>query len=245
MARAAAASMVASALASAAVLAACSDSDPCAGAETFLRIDIDSATVDTIDALQLDVVYGDLHSTTGTSAGGLTKLPVSTAIILDLSPNPAAVRVDVVAAGVLAFVALGTGAASRMLSVGEHATLQISLAPVDPCTDGRLYCGGNTVAGDFNTLYRCNVGAVPTARGRCPAGCIAHPGGDDACASGAVCQDGGKYCGGDKIEGDPQLLYVCAAGAGTMPKQCANGCVIRSGTDDICRAAAASSVSVR
>jgi hypothetical protein len=218
------------------VLGACSDDgDACDGAATCLRIDIDSLTVHTIDELQLDVVYGDLHATTATSTGGLSNLPVSTAIIIDL-PTLSNPRVDVVAAGILADIALGTGAASRMLSVGEHATLQISLAPVNPCTDGRLYCGGNTVTGDFNTLYRCNVRAVPTARGRCIAGCVVHPGDNDACGAGAACQDGGKYCGGDKLEGDPQTLYVCAAGAGAMPKLCANGCVVRPGSDDICRA---------
>src|ERR1041384_3756071 len=185
------------------LLAACGDPDLGDGAATCLRIDVDSLTVDTIDTLELDVVYGDLHSTTATAAGGLSKLPVSTAVILD-PPDLSTVRVDVVAAGVLADNALGTGAASRMISVGEHATLPISLAPVTPCTDGRLYCGGSTVTGDFNTLYRCNARAVPTARGRCTAGCVVHPGDNDACAAGALCQDGGKYCGGDKLEGDPQ-----------------------------------------
>ncbi|HSR96949.1 MAG TPA: hypothetical protein VLM79_07865 [Kofleriaceae bacterium] len=229
--RAAAASVIAFG----ALLAACSDSDPCDGAATCLRIDIDSATVDAIDELQLDVVYGDLHSTTATSAGRPLQLPVSTAIFLEL-PDASPVRVDVVAAGILADTALGTGVASRMIAMNQHSALQISLGPVNPCTDGRLYCGGNTVTGDFSTLYRCNVRAVPTARGRCTAGCVVHPGESDACGASAVCQDGGKYCGGDKLEGDPQTLYVCAAGAGTMPKLCANGCVIRPGSDDICRA---------
>jgi hypothetical protein len=225
-----------------ALVAACSDndSDPCDGAATCLRIDIDSLTVATIDELQLDVVYGDLHSTTATSAGRRSQLPVSTAIILDL-PGSSTVRVDVVAAGILADTALGTGAASRMIAEGEHASLQIRLAPVNACTDGRLYCGGDTVAGDVSTLYRCNVRAVPSARGRCAAGCVMHPGENDACAAGALCQDGGKYCGGDKVEGDPQTLYVCAAGAGTMSRLCPSGCVVRPSTDDICRAAAATS----
>ena len=216
------------------LLAACSDSDPCDGAGTCLRIDVDSLSVDTIDTLQLDVVYGDLHSTTATGAGGLSRLPVSTAIILDL-PAFSTVRVDVVAAGILAGNALGTGAGGRTIASGAHATLQIQLESAPACSDGRLYCGGNVVVGDFNTLYRCNAGGVPTARGRCVASCVVHPGENDACGASGPCQDGGRYCGGDKLEGDPQTLYVCAARVGTMPKLCANGCLVRPGTDDICQ----------
>ena len=43
------------------------------------------------------------------------------------------------------------------------------------------------------------------------------------------------YCGGDKLDGDPQTLYVCMAGAGTSPQRCAAGCVVRAGNDDACR----------
>jgi len=38
-----------------------------------------------------------------------------------------------------------------------------------------------------------------------------------------------------KLAGDPQTLYVCSNGAGTSPKVCANGCLVRSGDDDACR----------
>src|ERR1044071_1866781 len=129
----AAAGFLACGIASGLALVACSDGDPCDGAATCLRIDIDSLTVERIDELQLDVVYGDLHSTTSPTAGESSQLPLSTAIILDL-PSLSTVRVDVVAAGIVADTALGTGAASRMISEGEHAVLPIRLAPVENCT---------------------------------------------------------------------------------------------------------------
>lgn len=52
----------------------------------------------------------------------------------------------------------------------------------------------------------------------------------------AACTAGAFYCGGDKLAGDPQTVYVCAAGAGTQPMTCANGCVVAAaGSDDHCR----------
>jgi hypothetical protein len=43
------------------------------------------------------------------------------------------------------------------------------------------------------------------------------------------------YCGGDKLDGDPQTLYRCMAGVGTSPFTCPAGCAVRSGGDDMCR----------
>ena len=58
-------------------------------------------------------------------------------------------------------------------------------------------------------------GGVPLARGVCRYGCIVHPGPTTtACGAGGTCTDGGFYCGGDKLDGDPQTLYRCSAGAG-------------------------------
>jgi hypothetical protein len=50
-----------------------------------------------------------------------------------------------------------------------------------------------------------------------------------------VCVVGGKYCGGDKLVGDPSTLYVCNAdGSGTVLEQCANGCSVNPGVNDTC-----------
>ena len=220
--------------------AACSDDDPCAGAATCVRIDVESAAIAKIariDQLELDVVYGDHHATTTTQAAGgrTTELPLATAIVLDL-PGGDPVAVGVVAAGKLGASVLGTGAGSTMVAPRQHAAIAIALSPTADCNAGAFYCGGDQLAGDPRTLYQCNAGGVPIARGACRDGCLVRPGKDDAChGGGGTCVDGGTYCGGDKLDGDPQTLYVCMAGAGTSPQRCAGGCVVRTGSDDACR----------
>ena len=49
------------------------------------------------------------------------------------------------------------------------------------------------------------------------------------------CTDGGLYCGGDELDGDPQALYRCQAGVGVRVEVCAAGCVIETSRDDHCR----------
>ena len=218
-------------------IAACADDDPCAGAATCVRVDVHSATVSSIDQLELDVLYGALHATTTTQASGghTTQLPLATAIVLDV-PGTDPIAVSIVAAGKLGANVLGAGAGSTTITPDHHATLDIDLAPIDACTAGAFYCGGDKLAGDPQVLYQCNAGGVPLARGRCLAGCTTRPGKDDQCSAGATpCRDGGAYCGGDQLAGDPQTLYVCTAGAGTSPTPCANGCVVHTSGDDACR----------
>lgn len=219
------------------VVAACGDPDPCdeiAGA--CLVVEVTSATVDRIDQLELDIVYGDHHGTTTTQAPGgrVVSLPLSTVIAIE---NSASLAVGVVAAGKLGGVVLGTGAASVSLGAGAHDTITIELAPIAECVAGGLYCGGDKLAGDPETLYQCNGGGVPLARGVCASGCSVRPTADDTCrASAGTCVDGGLYCGGDKLDGDPQRLYRCSAGAGVAGVVCADGCIIgAAGTDDSCR----------
>ena len=222
------------------VAAGCDDGDPCAGRQTCLRVDVaaaPTAAIAKIDQLELDVVYGARHATTTTQAPGgrTTELPLATAIVLDV-PGTDAIAVGVVAAGKLGASVLGTGAAATTIAPQRHAQIQIELSPTADCNAGAFYCGGDQLAGDPQTLYQCNAGGVPIARGACSAGCVVRPGKDDACrGAGGACQDGGRYCGGDKLDGDPQTLYVCMAGAGTSPERCADGCVVRPGSDDACR----------
>ncbi len=211
-------------------------------ARRLLRVDVVSATISTIDQLELDVVYGDRHATTTTQAPGgrTTPLPLSTAIVLDEDvldrTGDAPLAIGVVAAGKLGASVLGTGAASASVAPGAHARMVLELSPIEDCTAGAFYCGGDRLAGDPQTLYQCNAGGVPIARGVCASGCLVRPTRDDVCrASPGVCQDGGRYCGGDKLDGDPQTLYVCMNGAGTSPVACPDGCVVRDGVDDVCR----------
>jgi hypothetical protein len=218
--------------------AACSgDDDPCAGASTCVRLDVESATVERIDLLELDVVYDGRHATTTTQAGGghTTALPLSTAIVLDDTGSDP-IAVGIVAAGKLGASVLGTGAASTTVAPGRHVTVALELSPTAACNAGARYCGGDMLAGDPQTLYACNAGGVPIARGVCPAACSVRPGKDDVClASGGSCRDGGSYCGGDKLDGDPQTLYRCMAGVATTATPCPSRCIVRPSDDDVCQ----------
>ena len=185
-----------------AALACAGDDHPCdgaAGACVAVRVDSDAA--DEIDQLELDVVYGDRHATTSTQADGgrAVPLPVVTAIAVDvagLDPG-ASLAVGVVAAGKLGGLLVGTGAGSAAVSGGARADIDITLAPVQECTPGGHYCGGDQLAGDPDTLYTCIEDSVPQARGLCTAGCQVQAADDDVCrADGGTCVEGGTYCGG-------------------------------------------------
>lgn len=226
-------------LACAALLGGCGDPDPCAEiAGTCLAVRVDSSIAGEIDQLELDILYGDRHATTTTQAEGgrVVALPVTTAIELEPAGTEP-IWVGVVAAGKLSGVVLGTGAGSAELTPGDRGLIEIRLAETRDCVAGGFYCGGDKVAGDPDTLYQCNAGGVPLARGRCEYGCVIRPGDDDVCrGGGGTCVEGGFYCGGDKLDGDPQTLYRCEGGVGTAGVECADGCVVSPpGTDDVCR----------
>ena len=220
------------------ILAACNgESDPCDGvASACITVRVNSSTIDAIDQLELDVLYGDRHGTTATQpdGGGTVELPIATKIVLELD---AATVVGVVAAGKLAGNVLGTGAATTTVRAGERAMIELVLAEPAVCVAGAFYCGGDKLAGDPQTLYQCNGGGVPLARGRCAFGCVVRPTEDDICDGGPMtCEEGGFYCGGNEVDGDPSTLYRCVGGAGTAPMRCADGCVIApAGSDDHCR----------
>jgi hypothetical protein len=116
------------------------------------------------------------------------------------------------------------------------ASCTSSGAPSTPCVVGRSYCGGNKISGDPNTLYRCSDDAgsgvlIKKCGGGCRIGAET-----DACDAPLLCTPGGYYCGGDKIDGDPNVLYRCGdAGTPTVVRTCPNGCSINPGNDDSCR----------
>lgn len=215
-------------------LAACGTDGPCddrAGACIAITVEGD---ISRIDQLEVDLLYAGLHRTTSSrpSGGGTTGLPLELAIAIDVS---AETPVGIVAAGKLSGNVLGTGSASTTLDANLHTTLSLVLAPPDDCTAGALYCGGDKLAGDPETLYQCNGGGVPLARGVCLGECAIRPNNDDTCRGVGTCVEGGNYCGGDKLDGDPQTLYRCTAGAGTNPRLCTDGCIVNKDADDRCR----------
>ncbi len=216
-------------------LACGSDPDPCATAPgACIALRVDSDTVDAIDLLELDILYGDSHDTitTALDTNEAVALPIVTSIALDIA---APTEVGVVAAGKLSGGVLGIGAASTTLDANQRVDLDLVLAPRSTCVTGGDYCGGDELAGDEDTLYRCTDG-VPIARGRCVHGCTVRPGIDDGCAGGPMtCVTGGFYCGGNEVVGDPASLYRCDAGQGVDRMMCPNGCMIAEpGNDDFC-----------
>lgn len=216
-------------------LASCADRDPCDGvAGRCITLHVESASVERVDQLELDVLYGDLHGTV-TTGNGVVDLPLATAI--ELADAADTLAVGIVAAGKLGGNVLGAGAAQTSLAASAHVELSLELAAPPTCQAGAYYCGGDKLPGDPGVLYQCNGGGVPLARGRCANDCLVRPTQDDVCDAGpATCIDGGFYCGGDKLLGDPQSLYTCSAGAGTARMVCPNGCVIEpSPNDDHCR----------
>jgi hypothetical protein len=103
-----------------------------------------------------------------------------------------------------------------------------------PSGDG-LYCGGDGVSGDANTLYRCTGGNLAVVE-LCATKCQTLPAGqNDRCASGCPSGDG-LYCGGDQVNGSSNILYRCTGGALSVAQQCANGChVAPPGQNDSCQ----------
>jgi hypothetical protein len=218
-------------------LAACSNinMDPCAGAATCVSLDVDSLFVESIDQLELDVVYADLHATTTIGmAGTPVSLPLAIPLTLDLPKSPL-IQIELVAAAKLRGALLGAGAASTTVQQGYHGALRIFVEPVDPCTEGAVYCGGTIgILRDGQTLYRC-TGGVPIFYARCSSGCSPHFEAQGECFGGGLCRDGGAYCGGHVLDGDPSTLYVCMRFEGTTPTQCPNGCLVRGDGDDACK----------
>jgi len=113
----------------------------------------------------------------------------------------------------------------------------------DQCTSGPgscpsgngLYCGGDGVNGDPNTLYNCNNGNL-TVLQACANGCQRMPAGvNDQCAAGKCVNGDGLYCGGDGVTGDPGTLYRCTAGDVSLLEVCGHGCQrMPAGVDDQC-----------
>lgn len=226
-------------LAGAAALLGCSDDPaPCtdlAGACIALELRAAAGAGERLDLLEIDLLYGSVHATTSTQAanGRTTSLPIATAVAFPALTAPTAIGIVVV--GKLAGAVQSSGSATAMLAADEQLALVIDLGAPHSCTLG-LYCGGDKVPGDPDTLYECNTGGVPHARGRCAGGCVVDPGEDDYCrGTGGPCTETGTYCGGNELDGDPQTLYTCTNGRASAPRACNNGCEIRPGLDDRCR----------
>ena len=107
------------------------------------------------------------------------------------------------------------------------------------CPNKGYYCGNDGLGKDANNLYYCSAaGANPSLSTDCSFTCVTMPkGSDDKCTSGSCSAvNTGYYCGGDKITGDKNTLYLCKSSKPAGAKYCANGCVVApSGQDDYCK----------
>ncbi len=210
------------------------DGDPCgATAGTCATIRVTSTGIARVDSLELDVSYGDGHGTAITMLAAPAALPVETGVALDVTLP---VGLGVVVAGRLDGQVLGTGFAATELAGG--ATLVVAIEPpAMVCVATGTYCGGDKVAGDPETLYRCGAQGMAYARGACASGCQIGTNRDDTCYGGGPrCTTGTRYCGGDKVDGDPRTLYTCQAdGTGVTSEACVNRCEVVAGHPDTCR----------
>lgn len=105
------------------------------------------------------------------------------------------------------------------------------------CVSGGYYCGGEQVPGDTRSLYRCNPDGSVTRFYKCATACVVSPPGkDDACSPATTCKVNGTYCGGDKVNGDPDVLYKCLTGGGvSVVQRCTKGCQVNPNDDDACK----------
>ena len=105
------------------------------------------------------------------------------------------------------------------------------------CVSGGYYCGGEQVPGDTRSLYRCNPDGSVTRFYKCATACVVSPPGkDDACSPATSCKVNGTYCGGDKVNGDPDVLYKCLTGGGvSVVQRCTKGCQVNPNDDDACK----------
>ena len=136
----------------------------------------------------------------------------------------------------VAFVAFSTVACWSFDYVAPPADADAPDARV-PCVEGGLYCGGDRLVGETTILYRCQRTGSGTVVARCAERClVSPPGKDDACSAATSCVTGGSYCGGDKVNGDPDVLYRCGSGSTTtVIERCARGCAVNTGRDDACK----------
>ena len=110
------------------------------------------------------------------------------------------------------------------------------------CPNNGLYCGGDYIQGDANTLYRCSNHSLSVVQS-CSGGCQVNSNGvDDACKAAPPppqstwCPNDGLYCGGDYIQGDANTLYRCSSHSLAPQSYCASGCQVQpDGSDDYCR----------
>jgi hypothetical protein len=212
-------------------------SDPCdAAAGTCVLLHINGLNVPAIDQLQLEITFGEFHSTTTTGTlGTQVPLPTVTTLMIDL-PSPPTFDVSLIAIGKLNGLVVGEDYTSTTVFMGEHTSVFLDLQQILPCTEGALYCGSiNGLHVDFKALYRC-VGGIPSYYASCPNSCYSPSSTGATClGSGALCRDNGTYCGGNQVNGDPNTLYVCHSFQGTDPMPCPRGCQIRGDGQDACK----------
>ncbi|HEU4728951.1 MAG TPA: hypothetical protein VFT22_13700 [Kofleriaceae bacterium] len=77
-------------------------------------------------------------------------------------------------------------------------------------------------------------GGVPIYSQHCDMGCQPYHDAPGTCFRPEVCREGGTYCGGHLVDGDPGTLYVCRSGDGTAPVQCPLACLFHGDGDDEC-----------
>lgn len=122
------------------------------------------------------------------------------------------------------------GDTSVFVSAEPHeATAPGPRASQTACTNIGLVCGGDGNPGEPRILYRC-LGGHLTFERSCASGCQRGRGNaDDACKPrppAVHCSMDGWFCGGDRVDGDPNVLYRCADQGLYIESVCSAGCAV-------------------
>lgn len=128
------------------------------------------------------------------------------------------------------------GCRSATVQQGHRTSISLLLWPFERCLEGALYCGGlGLVLADTQSLYRC-TGGVPLYYARCSSGCTPFQDANGYCVgTGGRCRDGGAYCGGHALDGDPFTLYICEGSRGTEARKCSGACLVQGDGNDACQ----------
>lgn len=139
--------------------------------------------------------------------------------------------------GVACFVSADANTAGGGGGAGGGTGSSTGSPNIATCALGAgMYCGGNGGGADKSALYRCSGGA-PSVASTCAMGCEwrVSPQ-NDACRTSATCPNGaGRYCGGNGVSGDPDVLFECGGGRIAAVQRCNRGCVRKAvGLNDVC-----------
>jgi hypothetical protein len=147
--------------------------DPCSGiGAACIALQISSTSIQRLDGISLHISSNgvDTVKMAALPGGAAFALPVALAISFDTLTGSTPQQIDLTASGSLKGVVQGTGSASVKLTMGQHSTAQVILAPLNAtCSacpavaNATVTCAGTPPTCD----YQCNSGTHDCGGGQC------------------------------------------------------------------------------